>query len=452
MKAIILAAGIGKRMHSNLQKVLHPILGKTIIQYVIESAFSAGIEDITVVVGKDGDEISTQLGQIYPQLHFAIQDQPLGTGHAVLAGMSQISDDDDVLILYGDMPLITGEFMSDLKTFHIKNNTDAIVTAAYSPNLGDFGRVFADDNGFFIEIIEHKDVTPNTPVTEWINTGPYVFKGGALRKGLAKMGNNNSQGEYYLTDVPKILREDGCNARVFQSREDLSIFTGINTQVHLADAVGHMKSRINRHHMLNGVRMIDPATVFIDDTVKIEPGVVIYPGAILEGSCKIGPGAMIGPGSHLQNAIVGKGAHIRQSVIMDATIGDHAVVGPFAYLRPHAVIGEKSKIGCFVEVKNSNIANNSKVNHLAYIGDADIGSGVNIGCGVITANYDGRNKHRTTIEDGVFVGCNSNLVAPVTLGKNSFVATGSTITKDLSDSALGIARARQEEKLNWSRP
>jgi len=452
MKAIILAAGQGKRMRSNLQKVLHPILGKTVVQYSVEAAFSAGIEDITVVIGSDGGDISAELSRVYPQLHFAIQEKPLGTGHAVQAGIDRISDNDDVLILYGDMPLVTGEFICELKRMYTANNSDAVVVAAYHPQLSDFGRVYADTNGFFQEIIEYKDMKPDSPVTEWINTGIYAFRGSALKQGLAKMGNNNSQKEYYLTDVPKIIRDSGGDVRVLHSRADMTVFTGINTQVQLAEAVGHMRGRINDKHMSNGVRMIDPATVYIDDIVEIDAGVVIYPGVILEGACKIATGTIIGANSQLQNVVVGEKAHIRQSVLINAVVGAGTDVGPFAYLRPGTDIGEKCKVGCFVEVKNSNIANGSKVSHLAYVGDADVGQKVNIGCGVITVNYDGKNKHRTIIEDNAFVGSNSNLIAPVTLGENSFVAAGSTITNDLPSRALGIARTRQEEKLNWVKP
>jgi len=449
MKAIILAAGQGTRMRSNLQKVLHPILGKPVVQYVVEAAFSAGIEDVTVVIGSDGDDISTELGRVYPQIHFAIQEKPLGTGHAVQAGIGRINDDDDVLILYGDMPLVTGEFICELKQMYTANNSDSVVVAAHQPQFSDFGRVYADANGFFQEIIEYKDMKPDSPVVEWINTGIYTFRGGALKHGLAKMGNNNSQREYYLTDVPKIIRDNGGDVRVLHSRADLTMFTGINTQAQLAEAVGHMRVRINDKHMSNGVRMIDPATVYIDDTVEIDAGVIIYPGVILEGICKIATGAVMGANTHLQNTVVGERAHIRQSVLVDAVVGASTEIGPFAYLRPGACVGEKCKIGCFVEVKNSNIANDSKVSHLAYVGDADVGQKVNIGCGVITVNYDGKNKHRTIIEDHAFVGSNANLVAPVKLGEGSFVAAGSTITKDLPSCALGIARARQEEKLNW---
>jgi len=452
MKAIILAAGQGKRMRTNLQKVMHPILGKTIIQYVVEAALNAGIEDITVVISPTGGDIQTELTKIYPQLHFAIQETPLGTGHAVQAGVGRVQDDDDVLILYGDLPLITGEFFGEVLDFYNNSNSSAIVTAAYNPELDDFGRVYADEDGAFEKIVEAKDADPSTPFSEWVNTGNFIFNGAALKYGLSKLDNKNSQGEYYLTDIPKILRDDGYAVNVYHSQADMTVFTGINTQVQLAEAVGHMQDRINERHMLGGVRMVDPFSTYIDDTVELSPGVVIYPNVILEGACKVAEDAIIGANSHLQNTVVGVGAHIRQSVLIGANIGAGADIGPFAYLRPDANIGNKSKIGSFVEVKKANVAENTKIPHLTYIGDADIGSGTNIGCGTITANYDGVNKFRTIIGDDVFVGSNVNLVAPVKIGNGAYLASGSTINKDVPEGTLAIARARQEVKTNWNRP
>jgi len=466
MKAIILAAGQGKRMRSDLHKLLHPILGKTIIRYVVEAAFSAGIEDVTVVIGTDGEMIKKELVSVYPQLNFAVQEKPLGTGHAVLAGMERVNDDDDVLVLYGDMPLITGEFIRELETFYNETGSTAIVTAGHYPELGDLGRVYADADGFFQEIVEAKDAKPDAPVTEWVNTGNFIFNGGALRKGLAKMNNNNNQNEYYITDVPKILRDAGHNVRVLRSKADMVVFTGINTQVQLAEAVKHMQKRINTRHMLNGVRMIDPSTVYIDDTVEIEAGyveypgvvievqcnVIIYPGVILEGKCKIRSGAVIGANSHLKNSQIGEGVHINQSVLYDSIVGDHTMVGPFAFLRQNANVGRNCRIGDFVEIKNSTLGDGTKSAHLAYIGDASVGKNVNIGCGAITANYDGKKKHRTVIGDGAFVGSNVNLVAPVTIGDGAVIAAGSTVTEDVSSCALCIARARQVEKPNRYKP
>jgi len=411
MKAIILAAGQGKRMRSNIQKLLHPILGKTIIQYVIETVQATGIEDVTVVIGSDGAEIVATLGSIYPQLHFAIQESALGTAHAVQAGTKQINDNDDVLILYGSMPLVTEELIKKLNVLYEENHIDGVVTAS----------------------------------------SPHIFKGRVLKQGLAKMRKFNDQSEYDLADLPQTLREDGYNIQAYKSLDDMTVFTGINTQVQLAEAVQHMRNRINTKHMLNGVRMIDPSTVYIDDTVEIKPGVIIYPNVILEGVCKIDGNVIIGPNSHLKNTTVGTAAHINQSVLHDSKIGAGTTVGPFAYLRQNANVGCKCRIGNFVEIKNSNIGDGTKAAHLTYIGDADVGKKVNFGCGAITVNYVGKNKHHTIIEDHAFIGSNSNLVAPVKVGEGAYTAAGSTITNDLQSCSLGIARARQVEKLNWTK-
>lgn len=408
MKAIIMAVGQDNRMGQNLQKVLYPILGKTIVEYIIEAAFSAGIDDVTVVTDKNNGDITTELGKIYPQIHFAMHNNV----------QECVNNNDDILILHDDMPLITGEFIRNLTEFYNLSNPDTVVVESCTPSM------------------------------EWINTGIYMCNGSTLKRGLKKLDDNN-QREYCLTDILEILRKDGCNVQVFNSHVDTSAFTKINTQVELAEAVTHMRKRINTRHMLNDVRMIDPSTVYIDDTVKIQPGVVIYPGVILEGNCKIDTGVTIGANSHLKNAVVGAGVNIRQSVIFDAIIGANTEVGPFAYMRQNVQIGEKCRIGNFVEIKNSTVGNETKAAHHAYIGDADIGKRVNYSCGAITSNYDGKNKHRTVIGDDVFVGSNSNLIAPVTLGDEAFVAAGSTITDDLQKCSLGIARSRQVEKLNW---
>jgi bifunctional UDP-N-acetylglucosamine pyrophosphorylase/glucosamine-1-phosphate N-acetyltransferase len=429
MKAIILAAGKGKRMNSDVQKVMHPVLGKPMVKYVADAAKDAGCDDITVVIGKDGDEIREYFKD--EGIHFAVQNEPLGTGHAVQAGAGRIENDDEVLILYGDMPLVTGEFIRELVKFEKDNFAEAVVAAVYQPQICDFGRVY-DDNGYFIEIVESRDLK-NHPHTDWANTGIYLFKGASLLRGLSQLKNNNSQKEFYLTDVPKILSEDGKNVQVFHSRADMSVFTGINTQAHLAEATAHMRTRINARHMANGVRMIDPASTFIDDGVKIAGGVVIYPNVIMEGACKIAENVTI----------------LANSFLRDASVGANSSIGPFAYLRPNAAVGENCRIGNFVEIKNAALGNNTRAAHLAYIGDADVGENVNFGCGAITVNYDGTNKHRTVIRNNAFIGSNVNLIAPVEIGADAVVAAGSTMTDDLPPCALGIARERQCVKENY---
>jgi len=445
MKAIILAAGHGTRMRSSTQKVMHPILGKPIVAYVADACKNAGISDITLVVGSESDDIRAAL----PGYNYATQTTQLGTGHAVQAAAGYIQPNDDVLIIYGDMPLVTAGFIQEFVSFYYANNCAGAVAALYWPDSKDFGRVYADENGLFEAIIEARDLKPENPNTDWTNTGINIFKGSALLQGLSQMTNSNSQGEFYLTDVPKILRDAGQAVYVFCTKEGVSTFTGINTQAQLAEAARHMRDRINLRHMENGVRVLDPATTYMDETVEIAQDVIIYPGCILEGTCKIDEGAVIGPYTHMCDTIVGKATTVRQSVLTDAKLGDNTTVGPFAYLRPGAVIGNNCRIGNFVEVKNANIGDKTAMAHLAYIGDADVGSNVNYSCGAITANYDGKNKHRTVIADGAFIGCNANLVAPVEIGEGALVAAGSTITDALPEYSLGVARARQVNKVDW---
>jgi len=444
MKAIILAAGHGTRMRSSTQKVMHPILGRPLVQYVTGACKEAGISDITLVVSNDSDSIRTAL----PGFGYATQAQRLGTGHAVQAAAGHIKPEDDVFIIAGDMPLITSGFVREFIQFYKSKNCSGIVAAVYLQNPGDFGRVYVGENGVFESIVEARDLKPESPHTSWANTSIYLFKGAALLEGLSKMTNNNSQGEYYLTDVPKIMKDAGHKVYVFQSKDDISTFTGINTQAQLAEGVRHMQNRINLRHMENGVRMLDPATTYIDDTVEIAPNVVIYPGCILEGTTKIEESATIGPYTHMLDTTAGKASAIRQSVLTGAKIGDETQVGPFAYLRPGAVIGRKCRVGNFVEVKNANLGDGTKMAHLAYIGDADVGRNVNYGCGAITANYDGKKKHRTVIADGAFIGCNANLVAPMEIGEGALIAAGSTVTECVPAKCLTFARARQVNKEN----
>jgi len=307
-KAIILAAGQGTRMCSSLHKLLHPMLGKTVIRYVVEAALAAGIlfEDVTVVISPGRDDVKAELLRYWPGINFGIQDKPLGTGHAALAGVGNIKDSDNVIILYGDMPLITGDVIRELMASAGAHGCDGVVTAFYAPHMKDFGRVYAGEGDIFHKIVEARDLKPGDPNTDWVNPGVYLFKGDALRQGLNSMTNDNSQGEYYLTDVPKILKDAGKCVRVFKTKKDETIFTGINTQSQLAQAVRFMQNRINTSHMNNGVRMVDPTSVYIDSTVEIGRDVVIYPSVIIEGNCKINSGAVIGASTHIKSTAAGE--------------------------------------------------------------------------------------------------------------------------------------------------
>jgi len=446
MKAIILAAGQGKRMRSSTPKLLYPIMGKPFLKYISEACHKAGIADITLVVSADSKAIKNTMGE---GLKYTTQAQPLGTGHAVLAAAEHIKPDDDILILAGDMPLITQKFICSLIEFYKQKSCAAVVASVYMHNIGDFGRVYVKPDGQIESIVEAKDMRPDSPQTQWGNTSIYIFKGEALLHGLKYMKNDNNQGEYYLTDVPKILHDAGKSVYVFQTMEDETTFIGINTQAQLAQAALYMRNRINARHMENGVQMLDPATTYIDDTVQIEKDVVLYPGCVLEGETYIGSGSLVGPYTHMQNTVIDTQTTVQQSVLKDTKIGSNTTIGPFAYLRPGAVVGNNCRVGNFVEIKNANLGDGVKAAHLAYIGDADVGCNVNYSCGAITANYDGKNKYRTTIADGAFIGCNANLVAPVSVGAGAFVAAGSTITDDIPEYSMGIARQKQVTKDGW---
>jgi bifunctional UDP-N-acetylglucosamine pyrophosphorylase/glucosamine-1-phosphate N-acetyltransferase len=439
-------------MQSKTPKVLHKLMGKPLLQYPVEACKKHGIDSIVLVISPEIDvnrDIPSLLNT--PPIEYVIQEKPLGTGHAVMAARQKIEPDDDVVILFGDMPLITSGFIGRLSEFFHTANADAVVTVVQEPGSSDFGRVYAGKGDVFEKIVEQKDLKPGEPVPDLVNAGVCIFKGKALLAGLEGISNCNSQNEYYLTDVPGVLRKMGCNVRIYRSDSPAVMFTGINSQMHLAEAVSYLKMKINARHMNNGVQMVDPLSTYIDDVVEIANDVVIYPGVILEGNCKIETGAVIGPNSRLVNTFVGMDTHIQYSVLNDAVVGSGSEVGPFAFLRPGAVIGENCRVGDFVEVKNSNIGNRTKISHLGYVGDSDVGENVNWGCGAITANYDGKHKHRTTVRDNVFVGCNTNLIAPVTLGEGAFIAAGSTITDDVPPAAFAIARQRQAVKTNWKK-
>ena len=452
MQAIILAAGASKRMRSKTPKFLQPVLGQPLIGYVVQAALGGGASDITLVVSPGGKAAVSAALPENTKINYAVQEVPMGTGHAVKSALPQIKPDENVLVLLGDMPLVTSDFVREFVDFFVSNNCTGLIAAFKPKEIGDLGRVYADDDGIFTKIIESRDIKPDDEQIPYANTGVMMFKGAALIDALGKLTNDNSQGEYYFTDVPRIIRETdkNNNVRVFYSQEDESVFTGINTQVQLAEAVAHMRRRINNQHMLNGVRIIAPDTVFIDHAAEIAPDVVIYPGCIIEGASKIAEGAILSMNTHVIDSIIHQGVKLESSVLIEAEVGAGSTIGPFAYLRPGTKIGEKCRIGNFVEVKNSTIGNNTNAAHLAYIGDADVGSRVNYACGAITANYDGKKKHRTKIGDGAFVGSNVNLVAPVTVGEDSIVAAGSTITDDMPGHSLGIARSRQTTKENWT--
>lgn len=446
LKAIVLAAGEGSRMKSKTPKVLHKILDKTMLDYVIDTARESGAEQVCVVVGHGAEEV--QADAAGKGVSFALQKEQKGTGHAVMMAGGFIEDEKDMLILYGDTPLITAESLSHLaKTHRAEGNGVTVVSAVLDDPAG-YGRILRDTAGGFRKIVEHKDASEEERRVKEINTGIYIFNGKALRGALQKLDNRNAQGEYYLTDCLESILRDGGKVGVVTAA-DADEFFGVNSRVQLAAAAKIMRDRTNRRHMENGVTMIDPENTYIGCGVTIGMDTVIWPGCVLEGDTVIGEGCEIGPHTRLTDMELGDGVKIQQSTALESEIGDGAVVGPYAYIRPGCRIGNRVKVGDFVEVKNSAVGDGTKIPHLSYVGDTDAGERINFGCGSIMVNYDGKKKHRTTIGDDVFIGCNANLVAPVTVEKGAYIAAGSTITRDVPEDVLAVARARQQVIAGW---
>ena len=444
---IVLAAGLGKRMKSNLHKVLHPVCGRPMIAHILDALEGAGVRRNIVVVGHGADQVREFLGD---RAEYALQEEPLGTGHAVRAAESLLAAEDGAtVVVNGDAPLLTPQTVASLVAVHRERGAAATLLTAVTDNPAGLGRIERSADGSVMRIVEEKDAGAEERRIKEINAGVYCFDNQELFKALAQVKNDNRQGEYYLTDVISILREAGKTVAGVVAADPIDAF-GVNDRAELAEAERLMRRRINRRHMLNGVTLIDPETTYIDADVEIGRDTVIYPGTALRAGTRIGEGCAVGPNCDLRAAEVADGAVVKHSVLDGAYVGARTTVGPFAYLRPGTRLGENVKIGDFVETKNASIGDGTKVSHLAYIGDARIGKNVNVGCGVITANYDGYSKSETIVEDDAFIGSNVNLVAPVRIGKGAFIVAGSTITKDVGDGDMAIARERQTNKTGYA--
>ncbi|MFP7495432.1 bifunctional UDP-N-acetylglucosamine diphosphorylase/glucosamine-1-phosphate N-acetyltransferase GlmU [Terribacillus saccharophilus] len=441
--AVILAAGKGTRMRSKLYKVLHPVMGKPMVQHVTDQLNSLQLDKLITIVGHGAEDVKAQLGDVSD---YALQEEQLGTGHAVLQAETFLQDKEGVtVVLSGDTPLITGKTIQALLDHHEQQGASATVLTAKAPDPAGYGRVIRSDAGEVLRIVEHKDANAEELLVDEINTGTYCFDNKLLFQALHSVSNDNAQGEYYLPDVLELLKKDNKLVTAYQTL-DFDETMGVNDRVALSQAERIMKQRINEHHMRNGVTIIDPDSTYISADAVIEQDVTIFPNTMILGKTTIKEDAVVGPNSEVKDVIIGSRSVVKQSVAHDSEIGSNVNVGPFAHIRPQAQLGDNVKIGNFVEVKKAVIAEGSKVSHLSYVGDAEVGKDVNIGCGTITVNYDGKNKYLTKIEDNAFIGCNTNLIAPVTVGKGALVAAGSTITKDVPADALSIARARQENK------
>lgn len=446
LKVIILAAGEGKRMKSKLPKVLHKVQGRTMVDHVIDAAERAGAGDICVVVGHGAQEVKEALKD--RNVKFALQEKQLGTGHAVMQAGDFIEEGADILVLYGDTPLITPETIGKLLDFHEKEGNSISIISAMVDDPAGYGHIIRNEKGEFLKNVEHKDASDEEKLVKEINTGIYCFTGEALKKGLSLIKNDNAQGEYYLPDTLEIILKEGGRVNAMIA-EDAGEFAGVNSRMQLAEAESYMRKKINRFHMENGVTMIDPERTYIEAGVKIGCDTVLLPGVVLEGDTVIGEDCVVGPDSRLTNVKLGNNVKFQYSTAIDSSVDDNTTVGPYAYIRPDCSIGKNVKIGDFVEVKNSTVGDGTKVSHLTYIGDSDVGERINFGCGTVTVNYDGHKKFRTVIGDDVFIGCNTNLVAPVKVGKGSYIAAGSTITDDIPENCLAIARERQINKTGW---
>ncbi|HBM75198.1 MAG TPA: bifunctional UDP-N-acetylglucosamine diphosphorylase/glucosamine-1-phosphate N-acetyltransferase GlmU [Clostridiaceae bacterium] len=448
--AVILAAGEGKRMKSKHPKVIHKLCGKPIIQHVVDSVTGAGISDIIVVIGHKAEEVKEC---VESDVDFALQEKQLGTGHAVMCASDLIKErngNGTTLILYGDSPLIKSETLCSLISYHRNNGFHGtVLTTEYDDPAG-YGRVIRDSRGNVERIVEQKDATDEEKKVRECNSGIYCFETEKLLDALKLIKNDNAQKEYYLTDVIGAMKGLGLTIGAY-SISDSTETVGINSRIQLADAASIMRRNIVNKLMLDGVTIINPESVYIDKDVSIGMDTVIYPGAIIEGKTTIGEDCIIGPNTRIVDSIIEDGADINSSVILESSVKAKAKIGPFAYIRPQSVIGEGAKIGDFVEVKKSVIGNGTKASHLTYIGDAEVGKNVNFGCGTITVNYDGNTKYKTLIGDNVFIGCNTNLVAPVKVNDNSYIAAGSTITDEVPEGALAIARERQTNKEGWAK-
>jgi bifunctional UDP-N-acetylglucosamine pyrophosphorylase / glucosamine-1-phosphate N-acetyltransferase len=452
--AVILAAGQGTRMKSKLYKVLHPVCGKPMVSHVVDNVRGVGADRVVTIVGFGAEKVEEEVGG---RSEFVLQEEQLGTGHAVLQAEQNLGGlDGTTIVVCGDTPLITPETMKALIDHHNETKAKATILTAFADDPTGYGRIIRDENGNFLRSVEQKDASAEEQQVREINTGTYCFDNKSLFETLQKVGNDNAQGEYYLPDVFSILLSEGETIAAYAT-DDFEETLGVNDRVVLAEAERVMRRRIAEKHMRGGVTIQDPANTYISAEAEIGRDTVLMPGTVIEGRTFIGEDCLIGPGSQIKDSVIGDRATIRQSVVMSSKIGEDTAVGPFANIRPESDLGNSVKIGNFVEVKKSNLGEGSKVSHLSYIGDTDIGERVNMGCGTITVNYDGVNKFRTTVEDDAFVGCNSNLIAPVTVGKGAYVAAGSTVTKNVPENALAIARSRQEnkegyiEKLNTKR-
>jgi len=438
VKVIVLAAGKGTRMRSETAKVLHEAAGRTLLEWVLGASRSLDPSDTTVVVGHRAPDVAATLPDDAGPV---IQEPQHGTGHAAQVGLENLTDDTGtIVVIPGDMPLITGDALIDLVAHHKETGAVATVMTVVLDDPSGYGRIVRGE--FSVEsIVEDRDATAAQKAIAEVNTSVYVFDGELLGDALGSITPDNSQGEYYLTDVVAYFVGEGRTVSAFRVSAEMGI--GVNTHAQLAEVASVLRTRINAELLDSGVWMLDPSRVYIDADVTVDPTARIYPEVHLTGATVVGPGAVVGPNVQADSSEIGRDATVKQAVMVGAVVGAEALVGPFAYLRPGAVLGQGAKAGTYVEIKGSTVGAGSKVPHLSYIGDATIGERTNIGAGTITVNYDGYTKHPTTIGDGVRIGSDTMLIAPVSVGDDAVTGAGSVITHDVPEGALGVSRDPQ---------
>lgn len=443
---IILAAGKGTRMKSKLYKVLHRICGKSMVDHVLTQVSKLNMDNIVTVVGFGAEDVEKELGN---RTKYVVQDQQLGTGDAVLRAEDLLKNSDGTtLVISGDTPLFTAKTLEKLFAYHTDKQATATILTSVAPNPTGYGRIVRNDLGIVEKIVEEKDASAEERNIKEINTGVYVFNNQKLFKALHEINNDNAQGEYYLTDAIEILKGKGGIIAAYQM-DDFDESMGVNNRVAQAAATKVMQRRINEYHMNNGVTIVNPDDTYIDVDIEIGPDTIIEPGVQLQKGTKIGRDCVIGANSKITGSTIHDGVTVTSSTIEDSEMMDGSNIGPNSHLRPQSVIGKHVHIGNFCEVKKATIGEGTKIGHLTYVGNATLGKDINVGCGVIFANYDGKNKHETKVGDDVFIGSNANLIAPLEIADHSFIAAGSTITDDIHQYDMAIARERQTNKPNY---
>lgn len=443
---VVLAAGKGTRMKSKLYKVLHKVCGKTMVEHVVDAAQGVNPAEIVTIVGTGAGDVEKVLAD---KSKFAFQEKQLGTGDAVMTAREELGDKDGAtLVVTGDTPLFTTDTFNELFKYHAEKGNAATVLTAEAPNPFGYGRIIRDDQGNVLRIVEQKDGKPEELKVKEINTGVFCFDNKKLFEALKHVNNDNAQGEYYLTDVLKILRNSGERVGAYKM-PDFSESLGVNDRIALAQATKTMQRRINEQHMRDGVSFIDPDTAYIDADVKIGNDTVIEGNVVIKGNTEIGSDCYITSGSRIVDSKIGNNITVTSSTVEEAEMDDNTDIGPNSHLRPKAIIRKGAHIGNFVEIKKAEIGENTKVGHLTYVGDATLGKDINIGCGTIFSNYDGVKKFHTNVGDHAFIGAGSTLIAPINVADHAFIAADTTVTKDVNKYDMAIGRGRQVNKPDY---